>query len=1060
MNTVDEFSLSAINQKRKASGSSNNASTPYESTRQTVEISNPSSAALSSTVASKSEVKPPGFSLPVDPFRVVDVLWRQGKWCLIAGGSLGVILFGLGKLRVHPNYTSHVQLVRQDMPVSFRASDTGEPFKPTAITMPILQSLMRSGAMMDRISAAAKLPQTTILAGLVVTPERNSDLIHITFTADASPQQAVDVLNLYSEELISFTKALQSRDASEINGYLKSELTRVENDLMKKNEELLRYAKESDMIDGDKEMDAYLAQIGNYDLKYEGLRLDFETLDLKIKAYEKEFALASPLAGKLAAANGELAQLLLKYTEANPYVQEARERVKSLEDEMKQPTQRSDGPPPAGESSVTSGIYMELVQLKTTKQVLAEQLIKIDKTRSDVRTRLNQLPRKQLEYAIIKSHRQSLETARGVLASRQREAQLYEENALGYCRLLAPARIEDVVADSRTKKVITLSVGGVAFGLLITAALLLFRELADGRVRTAADLKRVTKLPVLATLPEYLSNDDKAQQMWAFRTWTRIQPTLATSDGNILCGLLSQADESAAPHLARLLGEAAAWRGSSVLVITKQGYTDKPSMPLSEALSSSLIQADQWLAQGSGIVFLTVDQDWIWNAEQRLKLDSALNLWSRHRGGVIFVELPPASRPETLLMAERLPQILWVGSSGSSIGSSITDQLAIYRHAGCKLLGAMLDHAPSLSPPILNKLSGLTAALAFCFATAYAGESNSLKSALSAQEATAVLTSNSSKSEPEKLAPLPQDSFAQEAPAKLKLGPGDGMNIVMFGKPETARSDLSVGPDGRLSYLQAQNIKAEGLSIDELREAINQELSKYYQKPRVMIMPTTFQSKKVYILGKIVKKGTVNYDRPLTVLEAVTEAGGLEVGRFGQNTVELADLGRSFLVRGQRRIPVNFENLFYKGDMSQNVHLQPGDYLYFPSANANEFYVMGNVASQGSQGLLGHTTVTSAIAQAGGFTKRAYQSKVLVIRGSFDKPQTFVVDMDAVIKGRAKSFRLEPKDIVYVSDKPWSRAEDIVDIVISAFFQGAVATYTSTNVAPLITKPFFNNTTR
>jgi protein involved in polysaccharide export with SLBB domain len=146
--------------------------------------------------------------------------------------------------------------------------------------------------------------------------------------------------------------------------------------------------------------------------------------------------------------------------------------------------------------------------------------------------------------------------------------------------------------------------------------------------------------------------------------------------------------------------------------------------------------------------------------------------------------------------------------------------------------------------------------------------------------------------------------------------------------------------------------------------------------------------------------------------------------------------------------------------MSQNVHLQPGDYLYFPSANANEFYVMGNVASQGSQGLLGHTTVTSAIAQAGGFTKRAYQSKVLVVRGSFDKPQTFVVDMDAVIKGRAKGFRLEPKDIVYVSDKPWSRAEDVVDIVISAFFQGAVATYTSTNVAPLITKPFFNNTTR
>lgn len=1055
MNSVDEFSLSAINQKRKASGSSNGASSPSENFAKTIDYIPTTSQAIipaTTSLAVKAEAKAPGFSLPVDPFRVVDVLWRHGKWCLIVGLGLSTSLFILGKLRVQPNYTASLQLVRQEMPVSFRASDSGEPFKPTIITMPILQSLMRSGAMIDRISAAAHLPPNTIRAGLLMAPERNSDLIHVSFTADASPKQAVDVLNLYSEELINFTKSLQARDAAEINGYLKTELNRVEQDLMKKNEELLSYAKDSDMIDGDKEMDAYLAQLGNYDLKYEGLRLDFETLDLKIKAYEKEFALASPVAGKLSAAHAELAQLQLKYTEANPFVQEARERIKSLEEEIKDPTPRQDGPPPAGESSVTSGIYMELVQLKTTKQVLAEQISKIDKTRNDVRAKLNLLPRKQLEYAIIRSHRQSLETARAVLASRQREAQLYQENALGYCRILAPSRIEDVATDTRMKKVMILSGGGLAFGLLVTAAMFLFRELADGRVKTAGDLKRVTKLPVLATLPGSLSHDSKAQQMWAFRTWTRIQPTLSAPDGSILCGLLSQAGETSASEMSRLLGEAAAWRGSSVLIITKQTYPNKPTMLLSEALSSSLMQADQWLSLGSGIVFLTIDEDWEWNTEHRLKLDSALNLWSRHRGGVIFVELPPASRPETLLMAERLPQILWVGASGSSLGAAITEQLAIYRHAGCKLLGAMLNGAPSLSPPILNKLSGLTAALAFCVASAYAGESD-FRTAL--QKTPVSVASSTSQNEPLKLASLPQDSLTHDAPTKLTLGPGDGVSIVMFGKPETARSDLFVGPDGRITYYQAQSVMAAGLSIDELREALNTELAKYYQKPRVIITPTTFQSKKVYLLGKIVKKGMLNYDRPLTVLEAVTEAGGLEVGRFGTNTVELADLGRSFLVRGNNRIHVNFENLFYKGDMSQNVHLQPGDYLYFPSANANEFYVMGNVANQGSQGLLAHSTVTSAIAAAGGFTKRAYQSKVLVIRGSFETPQTFIVDMDAVLKGKAMGFRLEPKDIVYVSDKPWARVEDVIDLAISAVFQGAVATYTSTNVAPLITRPFF-----
>jgi protein involved in polysaccharide export with SLBB domain len=147
---------------------------------------------------------------------------------------------------------------------------------------------------------------------------------------------------------------------------------------------------------------------------------------------------------------------------------------------------------------------------------------------------------------------------------------------------------------------------------------------------------------------------------------------------------------------------------------------------------------------------------------------------------------------------------------------------------------------------------------------------------------------------------------------------------------------------------------------------------------------------------------------------------------------------------------VNMESLFMRGDMTQNVPVLPGDYLYFPSANANEIYVLGNVKMQGTQGLLAHTSVHSAIAQAGGFTSKAYTKRVLVVRGTLDKPQTFTVNMDDIMNARSKGFRLEPKDIVYIADKPWARAEELLSFALNAFFQGAVSSWTGVNVGPML----------
>ena len=145
------------------------------------------------------------------------------------------------------------------------------------------------------------------------------------------------------------------------------------------------------------------------------------------------------------------------------------------------------------------------------------------------------------------------------------------------------------------------------------------------------------------------------------------------------------------------------------------------------------------------------------------------------------------------------------------------------------------------------------------------------------------------------------------------------------------------------------------------------------------------------------------------MIEALARAGGVETGLYGRDTVELADLGRSFLVRNGQRVPVDFERLFQQGDLSQNVPLEPDDFLYFALASANEIYVLGQVANPGVAAFLPRTSAMSVIAARGGFTPEAFRSRVLVVRGSVTHPQTFVVDAAAILSAKKPTSNCRPR---------------------------------------------------
>jgi len=261
----------------------------------------------------------------------------------------------------------------------------------------------------------------------------------------------------------------------------------------------------------------------------------------------------------------------------------------------------------------------------------------------------------------------------------------------------------------------------------------------------------------------------------------------------------------------------------------------------------------------------------------------------------------------------------------------------------------------------------------------------------------------------------------------LKLGPGDVLDLELYGFPELARPGVVITAEGRISYLEAREVPAEGLSVDELRERLDDELRRHFRFPRVIILPVAYHSQRCQVLGDVHNPGTYTLERPVTLLEALRRAQGLVTGWQAPDDLDRADLARSLVLRRGARLPVDLRRLFDQGDLSQDLELEPGDAIYVSPASSNEISVLGEVVAPGRVGADPTATLPAVLASCGGLTPKAFNQRVLVLRGALSRPETFVVNLPPNPSARRNDFQLQAKDIVYVADRPWRRAEELLD---------------------------------
>lgn len=270
----------------------------------------------------------------------------------------------------------------------------------------------------------------------------------------------------------------------------------------------------------------------------------------------------------------------------------------------------------------------------------------------------------------------------------------------------------------------------------------------------------------------------------------------------------------------------------------------------------------------------------------------------------------------------------------------------------------------------------------------------------------------------------------EKGPYKIKIG--DILEISVLDEHDMTK-EVSVIPDGSITYLLVGEIPAAGKTIAELRKDIEKALSEYIMNPRVSIIATKVHLEAdepffASIMGAVKQSGKYELQEGETLTDLVAKAGGFLFVTDTLGGRNLANLKASYITRNGKKLPIDFYSLFEEGKMEYNIKVKENDFVYIANAETEQIYVLGEVSSPRLVSYNKNITLVEAIAASGGFTPKAQKTRVIVIRGR-GEANHINVDVDALLLGDQKeqNIALRSGDIVFVPEQGMSEYSRYID---------------------------------
>jgi polysaccharide biosynthesis/export protein len=156
------------------------------------------------------------------------------------------------------------------------------------------------------------------------------------------------------------------------------------------------------------------------------------------------------------------------------------------------------------------------------------------------------------------------------------------------------------------------------------------------------------------------------------------------------------------------------------------------------------------------------------------------------------------------------------------------------------------------------------------------------------------------------------------------IGPQDVVDINVWKEPELSRS-VPVRPDGKISLPLVNDVQAAGLTPGQLGAQITSDLTKYVTSPQVTVIVAQINSQRIYVLGEVTRAGSYTLLPDMTVLQALSDAGGFTAFANSKKVYVLRQDGGK-----QQKIPFNYKDVINGKDPSQNIALKAGDTIIVP----------------------------------------------------------------------------------------------------------------------------------
>ncbi len=170
----------------------------------------------------------------------------------------------------------------------------------------------------------------------------------------------------------------------------------------------------------------------------------------------------------------------------------------------------------------------------------------------------------------------------------------------------------------------------------------------------------------------------------------------------------------------------------------------------------------------------------------------------------------------------------------------------------------------------------------------------------------------------------PATKEAVAADTSYIIGPMDILEIQVWKEPDFSREVL-VRPDGKITLPLVGDIHVSGMNAMALKDLLTAKLSDFIDNPEVTVILLESRSRNFYIIGKVTRPGTYPLMNHMTVLHAISVAGGLG---------EWADRDSIRIIRrsGGKEVILHFDydKVTSGKNLEQNILLEPNDTIIVP----------------------------------------------------------------------------------------------------------------------------------